>query len=382
MAKIRRSFRAKIAVLVSLSMISSGIVTYTMYKVLQILYRMMAWAQFENFSLVPLRIFFEEIEYFFVLFIFFSFSILFFFLFSKPYANYFNEISMGITHLAEGNFNHRVQIVSNDEFGELAKEINLASQKFEEATERGEFSESSKNQLVVNLAHDLRTPLTSVLGYLDLILKNNDLTAEQVHHYLTIAFTKSQRLERLIDELFEITRMNYGMLPIKKMDINISDLLIQLSEEMYPVLEKKHLQVRMNVVPHLPTYSDGDLLARVFENLLTNASRYGYEGEYVDINGFIESDDVVVQVVNYGDRIPPDELPHLFDMFYTGDKARTQQKKSTGLGLFIAKNIVEQHNGTIKAESSIIRTMFEVRLPLENKPDDEIIPAENDLRKI
>jgi two-component system, OmpR family, sensor histidine kinase VanS len=109
------------------------------------------------------------------------------------------------------------------------------------------------------------------------------------------------------------------------------------------------------------------LIARVFENLLTNAIRYGNEGQYVDINGTIDGDEVVVQVVNYGDSVPPEELPHLFDMFYTGDKARTHQEDSTGLGLFIAKNIVEQHNGTITVESNVIRTIFEVRLPKESE---------------
>ena len=113
--------------------------------------------------------------------------------------------------------------------------------------QRGDFAESSKDQLVVNLAHDLRTPLTSVLGYLDLILKDDSLTKEQVKHFSTIAFTKSQRLEKLIDELFEITRMNYGMLPIEKKPIDLSELLIQLKEELYPVFEKNNLIARMNI---------------------------------------------------------------------------------------------------------------------------------------
>ena len=108
---------------------------------------------------------------------------------------------------------------------------------------------------------------------------------------------------------------------------------------------------------------DGELLARVFENLLTNANRYGNDGQFVDINGYLDAEEEVVQVINYGDCIPPEELPHIFDMFYTGDKARTHQEGGTGLGLFIAKNIVEQHNGTISAESNLIRTIFEVRLP-------------------
>ena len=191
------------------------------------------------------------------------------------------------------------------------------------------------------------------------------MTKEQIKHFSTIAFTKSERLEILIDELFEITRMNYGMLQIEKRPIDISELLIQLDEELYPLLEKKGLEARLNMDSHLPINGDGKLLARVFENLLTNAIRYGYDGKFVDVNGYIDHEEVVVQIINYGDSIPEEDLPYLFDMFYTGDKARSEQQGGTGLGLFIAKNIIEQHDGTISAESNLIRTIFEVRLPKE-----------------
>lgn len=346
-------------------MFLSGMITYLIFKGLQYYYH--TNVSYED-PLVKIRLFIGMIgDFNFFLIIFIPLSFLFFFFLTKPYSTYFHKISTGIHYLARGDFKHKVHIQSNDEFSDIAQDINLASEKLEEAILRGDFSESSKDQLVVNLAHDLRTPLTSVLGYLDLILKDKDLTDEQVRHFLTIAFTKSQRLERLIDELFEITRMNYGMLPIEKMRINLTDLLNQLKEELYPVFEKNHLTARINCTPHLPIFGDGDLLARVFENLLTNAIRYGYDGQYVDINGYIDSDDVVIQVMNYGNSIPAEELPHLFDMFYTGDKARTQQGESTGLGLFIAKNIVEQHHGSITAESSLIQTIFEVRFPKETE---------------
>ncbi|MBU8730224.1 MULTISPECIES: cell wall metabolism sensor histidine kinase WalK [Cytobacillus] len=367
MGKIMRSFRSKMVLLFGLSMLLSGLVTYLIFKGLQYYYHTMV--QYED-PMAQFRIFlgrFGDFNLFFILFILLSF--LFFFFLTKPYSAYFNEISSGIRYLARGDFQHKVHIQSNDEFRDIALDINLASEKLQEAIKRGDFSESSKDQLVVNLAHDLRTPLTSVLGYLDLILKDESLTKEQVRHFLTIAFTKSQRLERLIDELFEITRMNYGMLPLEKKRINLTDLLNQLKEELYPVFEKNHLIARMNSEPHLPIFGDGDLIARVFENLMTNAIRYGYEGQYVDINGYIEAEEVVVQIVNYGDSIPSNELPYLFDMFYTGDKARTHQEDSTGLGLFIAKNIVEQHDGSIAAESSVIQTVFEVRLPKDNELD-------------
>ncbi|KOR83076.1 vancomycin resistance histidine kinase VanS [Peribacillus frigoritolerans] len=362
MGNILRGFRSKMIILLGLSMLLSSVITYFLFKVLQLYY-------YTNVNHGDTLAYFRKIiqnigdlNVFLLLFI--TLSILFFFLLTKPYSAYFNEISKGIHYLAQGDFKHRVQILSNDEFSDIAQGINLASEKLEQAIERGDFSESSKEQLVVNLAHDLRTPLTSVLGYLDLILKDENLTEKQIRHYLTIAFTKSQRLERLIDELFEITRMNYGMLPIEKKQIDLSELLVQLKEELYPVFEKNDLIARMNITSPLSIMGDGELLARVFENLLINANRYGYEGQYVDINGYIDSEEVVIQVINYGDAIPPDELPHIFDMLYTGDKARTHQENSTGLGLFIAKNIVEQHNGTISAASDLIRTIFEVRLPM------------------
>ncbi|NOU76167.1 HAMP domain-containing protein [Paenibacillus sp. LMG 31458] len=360
MAEIIRSFRFKMIQLFGLSMLFSATITYLLYKALQLYYYT---TKMEN-PLTKIRNLIREIgDINFFLLIFIPLSILFFFLLTKRYAAYFHEISSGINQLANGNFNSRIRIPSNDEFGDIARDINLASEKLQQALERGDFAENSKEQLVLNLAHDLRTPLTSILGYLDFILQNEQLTAEQIKHYTSIAFTKSQRLEKLIDELFEITRVNYGKLTIEKKPIDISELLIQLNEELYPVFEKNNLTTRLNVTPHLTVWGDGELLARVFENLLTNAIRYGKDGQLIDINCNLDAEDVAIQVVNYGDCIPPDELPHIFDMFFTGDKARTHREGSTGLGLSIAKNIVEQHQGTITAQSSVIRTLFEVRFP-------------------
>jgi two-component system sensor histidine kinase VanS len=360
MAKMLRSFRSKMILLLGLSKLMSGTITFILYKILQLYY---AGVRAED----PLAKFRQLINNFgdlnFFLIVFIPLAILFFFFLTKPYATYFNEISTGIHRLAGGDFQSRVHISSNDEFMDIAEDINMASEKLQKAVERGDFAESSKDQLVLNLAHDLRTPLTSVLGYLDFILENDQLTSEQIKHYTTIAFTKARRLEKLIDELFETTRMNYGMLTIEKKAIDLSELLIQLNEELYPVFEKNHLIARLHITPHLIIWGDGELLARVFENLLTNANRYGKDGQFVDINGYLDAGEVVVQVVNYGDCIPQEELPHLFDMFYTGDQARTHKGGSTGLGLFIAKNIVEQHNGTISVQSNPIHTLFEVRLP-------------------
>lgn len=352
-------------VYLGLSMLLSGTITYGIYKALQYYYHVSV--HYED-PLAYARMIMNEIgdlNVFLILFI--PLTIIFFFLFTKRYAIYFNDISKGIHHLANGDFKNRVYISSNDEFRKIADDINQASKKLQEAVEKGDFAESSKDQLIVNLAHDLRTPLTSVLGYLDWILKGDHLTEDQIKHYTAIALTKSRRLQNLIDELFEITRMNYGMLPIEKTRINLSELLLQLNEEMIPAYENKRLVSRVDITPNLFIDGDGEQLARVFENLLSNAIRYGQDGQFVDINGFADANSVVVQVINYGGPpIPKEEWPHIFDMFYTGDRSRTHKDGSTGLGLFIAKNIIEQHMGTISVESDVIRTCFQIHLPYDS----------------
>lgn len=346
--------------LFGLSMLASAAITYGVYKLLQAYY---AGVRMED-PLAQYRHMMRNIgDIYFFLLLFIPLAIFFFFWFTKPYAAYFKQISTGINHLANGNFQHRVHISSKDELGTIAADVNLASEKLQQAIERGDFAENSKDQLIVNLAHDLRTPLTSVLGYLDLLMKDEQLTDEQIHHFTSIAFTKSQRLEKLIDNLFEITRMNYGRLPLQKTELDLSELLRQMNEELYPVFEKNQLATRIKLETPLIVSADGELLARVFENLLINASRHGRDGIYVDISGWRENDQIVIQIINYGGHIPSEDLPYIFDMYYTADRARTSQEGGTGLGLFIARNIVEQHDGTISVQSDVRQTLFEVRLP-------------------
>ncbi|MDQ6423474.1 HAMP domain-containing sensor histidine kinase [Paenibacillus sp. LHD-117] len=360
MGNVIRSFRFKMILLFGLSMAFSAAITFAIYRVAQLYYHT---TKVEDPS-TQIRDFIRQVgDVNFFLIFFIPLAIWFFFLLTKRYSRYFRDISDGIHRLAAGHFDTRVDISSKDEFGDIARDIHLAGEKLREALERGDFAENSKEQLVLNLAHDLRTPLTSVIGYLDFILKNDQLRPEQTKHYATIAYTKSQRLERLIEELFEVTRMNYGKLKIDRKPVDLSELLHQLSEEMYPVLENRGLTARLNVTPSLMVQGDGELLARVFDNLLSNAAHYGKDGAFIDVNCMPDGEEVVVQIVNYGDQIASEDLPHIFEMFYTSDKARTYHEGSTGLGLFIAKNIVEQHKGSITAESSVIRTIFEVRLP-------------------
>ncbi|MBB6637201.1 sensor histidine kinase [Cohnella thailandensis] len=361
MHRERRSFRTNILGIFGLSMLASAALTYLLYRLLQNYYRKNARM---GDTMDLLRSILNKVgDLNFFLLIFLPLAILFFYLFTKPYVRYFRQISEGIHRLASGDFSARIQIDTNDEFEIIAEDINKAGAKLKTAVERGDFAENSKDQLVLNLAHDIRTPLTSVIGYLDFILHNNNLTEEQTKHYMNVAYTKSRRLEGLVEELFEITRMNYGKVEIEKNPLDLSELLVQLSEELYPVFEKNGLTSRLDIPPNVQVIGQGDLLARVFENLLMNAAQYGKDGQFVDIECKREENDVVVRVINYGHWIPEEELPYLFDMFFKGDRSRSHNGGSTGLGLFIARNIAEQHGGTISAQSDITRTVFEVRLP-------------------
>lgn len=364
MDNLTRSFRFNMILLFGLSTLCSGTITYVIYKFLQFYYHS---TNFED-PLTRYRLLIKEIgDVNFFLLIFIPLSLAFFFLFTKRYSYYFQEISRGIRQLANGEFSKPVDIRSGDEFEWIARDIQQAGHKLQQATERGDYAENSKEQLVLNLAHDLRTPLTSVLGYLDYVIRGDGLSEEQIKHYTGIAYAKSRRLEKLIDELFEITRMNYGKLTLDKQWIDISELLVQLNEEIHPALEKNGLVTRLFVTPHVMIRGDGEQLMRVFENLLTNTIRYGKDGKYVDLHCGSDGETATVQVINYGHCIPAEQLPYIFDMFYTGDKARTERKDGNGIGLFIAKNIVEQHGGTITAQSDNIRTVFEVRLPISSE---------------
>ncbi len=363
MGKFLRSFRTQMIIRLCISMAAAGGLTYALYKILQFYYQSEVKAEDSLAQIRRMIAAIGDINFFLLIFV--PLSVVFFFFLTKSYSSFFKEISTGIHQLANGDFNTQIQIRMNDELGNIAGDVNRAGEKLKESLERGDFAESSKHQLIVNLAHDLRTPLTSVLGYLDLILKENDLSEDQVKHYLKIAHTKSTRLEKLIDELFEVSRMNYGMLKMEKEALDLGELLLQLKEEFYPVFEKGRLTARVDTEPGLHIVGDGEMLARVFENLFSNAVRYGTDGEFIDIKGYVEKEYAVVEVINYGNYITPESLDHIFDVFYTGDRSRSVNDGSTGLGLFIAKNIVEQHQGTIIAKSDLVQTMFVVRLPLK-----------------
>lgn len=254
-------------------------------------------------------------------------------------------------------------ILLSPELSILEEHLNWAQSKALRDQRAAREAEQRKNDLVVYLAHDLKTPLTSVLGYLQLLRDEPGLSEEQRSKYTGIALDKARRLEELVGEFFDITTMD---LTLQKHDpVQISFLLEQLADEFYPLFAAKELRCEPDIEPHLVVEGDGDKLARVFDNVLRNAVNYSAPGGPVGLMARREGERAVVTVSNLGLEIPEKELANIFEKFYRLDAARSTSTGGAGLGLAIAKEIVELHGGTIRAESNGARTAFVISLPLE-----------------
>lgn len=224
-------------------------------------------------------------------------------------------------------------------------------------------AEQRKNDLVVYLAHDLKTPLTSVIGYLSLLEECPELPVELRAKYTSIALDKAYRLEQLINEFFDITRFNLQSITLEKNRIDLNMMLTQMLEEFYPALAEKKLSPRTELEAGIRIIGDADKLARVFDNLLRNAVSYSYPDTEVYIISRTDGDFAEVVFRNKGDEIPQQKLESIFEKFFRVDASRSTMTGGAGLGLAIAKQIVELHGGTISAASSTEYTEFTVRLP-------------------
>ncbi len=224
-------------------------------------------------------------------------------------------------------------------------------------------SESKKDDLVMYLAHDLKTPLTSVIGYLTLLDESPEIPDSQKAKFTDIALNKAYRLEQLITEFFEITRFNIHSITLANNRINLGMMMAQIADEFYPMLSEKGLSVDIDIPEPIIMFADSDKIARVFDNLLKNAVNYSYDNTLIRIGARIRRDRVVIKFRNKSDEIPEEKLQRLFDKFYRVDSSRGSQSGGSGLGLAIAKQIVELHGGTIRAKSTPDYTDFTVILP-------------------
>ncbi|WP_309122914.1 ATP-binding protein [Paenibacillus sp.] len=300
--------------------------------------------------------------------------LLYFFLLSRKPIQYIEEITAGLQEIAKGDLSHKIAKRSSDELGIVADAVNSMAEQLRRSIEEERSAEKAKRDLITGVSHDLRTPLTSILGFLEYIEDDRYKDEVELRYYLSIVHEKSQSLKKLIDDLFEFTRTSGKRVPLRLAPLNVTDFLSQLAEEFVPLLQKERMIYRVASTDHaLTIQADADELVRAYENLISNAIRYGKSGGQVRIEISSEGEEAVVRIINYGEEIPERDIPFLFDRFYRVDRSRSRETGGTGLGLAIVKNIVELHNGRVFAQSDAKETAFETRFPryvpnAENEP--------------
>jgi two-component system sensor histidine kinase VanS len=277
------------------------------------------------------------------------------------FTKYFDEVSAGMDRLAEESGD---EITLSPELDFMENKLNQIKNNLEKQKKAALDAEQRKNDLVVYLAHDIKTPLTSVIGYLSLLDEAPDMPPEQKAKYVGITLEKAYRLEQLINEFFEITRFSLQTIVLNKEKINLLFMLQQMADEFYPMLTPQGKQVSVNVPDGLTLWGDADKLARVFNNILKNAIAYSYENSVIDISAKQQDKNTVITFTNQGNPIPQEKLETIFEKFYRLDAARSTNTGGAGLGLAISQEIVTAHGGTIAVESSPENTKFTVKLPL------------------
>ncbi|MDD2497949.1 MAG: ATP-binding protein [Desulfitobacteriaceae bacterium] len=287
------------------------------------------------------------------------FFIIFFRLSLTWFSKYFDEIVAGVDQLAEESGN---KIAMSPELNFMEQKLNQVKDKLAARSKEAQEAERRKNELVIYLAHDIKTPLTSVIGYLNLLDEIPNMPAEQKAKYVNITLEKAYRLESLIDEFFEITRYSLHSVPLKKENIDLYYMLIQITDEAYPQLSANGKKVAILAAEDFTIYGDSDKLARVFNNILKNAIAYSYDGSTINISAEVREKVSMIRFENEG-AIPQAKLGSIFEKFYRLDDARSSATGGAGLGLAIAKDIVTSHGGTIEAQSDNSHIVFLITLP-------------------
>lgn len=268
-------------------------------------------------------------------------------------------------YIANGNYDYRIPFELRGDLSKVVDSINGLVDSTVAAIEDEREIEKSKDELITNVSHDIRTPLTSIIGYLGLIEDGQYQSTDEVLKYTSIAYKKAKQMKSLVEDLFEYSKVRQPSVPVNNVSFDMVQLLEQLAADFELEAKKKNIQIQVDTKENqLVMDGDTEKLVRVFNNLITNALKYGTEADKIIIEIKKEKNEVVVTVKNNGSPIPRESLDQLFDRFYRVDGSRSQEISGTGLGLAIAQNIVNLHGGYIYAQSNEEWTSFIIHLPL------------------
>ncbi len=368
-SKIFDSFRINIAVYTLISLLLTVLTEVIILFILNISIFRFDKRDIENFSINPPPM--KEISIITVIVIVclgVAFFIFYFFILTNRMTKNVADITNNIQNISKGDFDSKIYIKGNDEFAIISDSLNKMSGELKEIMLAERKAEQTKNELITNVAHDLKTPLTSIIGYLELVTKSNNLDEETKNNYLNIAYNKSRRLEKLIEDLFSFTKFSFGEVQLEKTEINLVQFIYQLLDEFYPSFQDNNLKYSFRFSHNeINVQADINLLVRAFANLIENAIKYGKDGKIVKIKITVDELITKFEITNYGEVIPEKDINNIFDKFYRVEQSRSNETGGTGLGLAIAKSIIQMHNGKLYASSDLKGTVFTVELPIYNK---------------
>lgn len=278
-------------------------------------------------------------------------------------VKYIKYLTKEVNVIKEEGFGKTIKVKGEDELAQLCRSINNMSIELGEKIKNEKQIENAKSELITNISHDLKTPLTSLVGYLDL-LNNQDIDEKTKEEYLKIAYNKSLRLKDLVNELFEYTKLTNHNIEIERVECNISNLINQIVGESILDFSEKNIEVKLqNSYKDLYYKIDSKLFTRLIENLIKNAEKYSDSNSIFKVIVNVEEDNIEISFINKCEELKDYDLEKIFEKFYRLDKARSSDNEGSGLGLSIAKRIAQLHNGNLTVEKNGKYIVFKVILP-------------------
>ncbi|WP_367366092.1 sensor histidine kinase [Pediococcus parvulus] len=271
-------------------------------------------------------------------------------------------------YIADGHFDHRIPFTLKGDHQRVVDSVNALVDSVIESMNEERKIEQSKDELITNVSHDLRTPLTSIIGYLGLIENQQYKNEDDVLKYTHTAFLKAEQMKSLVEDLFEYTKVRQASTKMTFNQISVEPMLEQLAASFELEAEKKGMEIDAKATPkNIKIEGDSEKLGRLFNNLILNALKYAKGGKHINLEATQKGDQIIFKVSNDGEQIPEKSLKHLFERFYRVESSRSKATGGTGLGLAIAQSIVELHHGKISVTSSEKLTSFKVELPVTQK---------------
>ena len=269
-------------------------------------------------------------------------------------------------YIAQGHLEHRIPFRVNGNQQHVITSVNALVDTITQAMQEERASEKSKDELITNVSHDLRTPLTSIIGYLGLIEDHQYQSEEDIVKYSHIAYDKAKQMKNLVEDLFEYTKVQQHGAPVNLMTVDLGQLLEQVGASFELEADKKGIAINVSCEPTpLSITADPEKLGRLFSNLVANALKYGHGASYIHLTAKQLGEKVVITVADDGEKIPAESVKHLFERFYRVESSRNKATGGTGLGLAIVQSIVELHHGSVTARSDDQETAFVVTLPVK-----------------